>query len=81
VPIRLEPECSGEGGRFLDRTDQLGHHIVPIGDLDLGRQFLGIDEGGTIYLVETWVASFGTTREALAKLIEGYAPDVVATQP
>ena len=78
--MRFDPElCSGEGDRFLDWSEQLNRKIVPIGDLDLGRYFLGIDESGTIYLVETWVASFGATREALIKLIEGYAPDVVAT--
>jgi hypothetical protein len=79
-PVRFDPErCTGEGDRFLDWSEQLDRHIVPIGDLDLGRYFLGIDEDGVVYLVETWVASFGATHEALIKLIDGYAPDVVAT--
>ncbi|MFD3998764.1 hypothetical protein [Streptomyces sp. NPDC058548] len=28
-------------------------------ELDHGRFFLGIDEVGVVYLVETWVDSFG----------------------
>ena len=78
TPVRFDPGlCDGEGERFLEWSDQVGRAIVPIGDLDLGRWFLGIDDNGVVYLVETRLATFGVTHEAVARLVEGHAPDDV----
>jgi hypothetical protein len=49
---------------------------LPIGVLNGGRFFLGIDEEGEIFLVETWVASFGRMPAALDNLISGVRPVV-----
>ncbi|MCZ1019630.1 hypothetical protein [Streptomyces noursei] len=40
----------------------------------LSDLFLGIDEGSEIYLVESWVASFGPMPHALENLILGVIP-------
>ncbi|WP_327360112.1 MULTISPECIES: SUKH-3 domain-containing protein [unclassified Streptomyces] len=48
--------------------------LYPLGELDHGRFFLGIDEVGVIYLVETWVASFGPMPHAMENLVLGVVP-------
>ncbi|MEU0602175.1 SUKH-3 domain-containing protein [Streptomyces sp. NPDC006393] len=74
-PFELNPELArGEDDRFSEWSDSLGRHLFPLGELDGGRFFLGIDEGSEIYLVETWVASFGPMPHALEKLILGVMP-------
>jgi hypothetical protein len=60
TPFELDPELAwGEDDRFTEWGEAIGRHLCPLGELDHGRFFLGIDEVGVIYLVETWVASFG----------------------
>lgn len=75
-PFVLDPELvrDSEEGRFLDWSAELGRPLFPIGELDHGRFFLGIDDTGEIYLVETWLATFGRMPEALDNLILGVKP-------
>ncbi|MGW4871862.1 SUKH-3 domain-containing protein [Streptomyces chartreusis] len=74
-PFELDPELAwGEDDRFSEWSDSLGRRLFPLGELDHGRLFLGIDEGGEIYLVETWAASFGPMPHALENLILGVMP-------
>lgn len=71
-PFELDPMlCRWEGDRFAEWSETLGKSIFPVGELDHGRFFLGIDESSEIYLVETWVASFGRMPEAMIHLILG----------
>jgi hypothetical protein len=75
TPFHFDPEqVAGEEDRFADWNVTLGRDIFPIGELDQGRFFLGVDKDGEIHLVETWVATFGRAQEALEKLILGVAP-------
>ncbi|MGW1910417.1 SUKH-3 domain-containing protein [Streptomyces sp. NPDC002076] len=75
TPFHFDPEqVVGEEDRFADWSVTVGRDIFPIGELDEGRFFLGIDEGGEICLIETWVATFGRAQEALEKLVLGIAP-------
>ncbi|MEU6520848.1 SUKH-3 domain-containing protein [Streptomyces sp. NPDC046978] len=74
-PFELDPELAcGEDDRFSEWSASLGKDLFPLGELDHGRFFLGIDEGSEIYLVETWVASFGRMPHALDNLILGVMP-------
>lgn len=74
-PFELNPELAwGEDDRFSEWSDSLGRRLFPLGELDDGRFFLGIDEGSEIWLVETWVASFGPMPHALENLILGVMP-------
>ncbi|MFJ3883193.1 SUKH-3 domain-containing protein [Streptomyces sp. NPDC090077] len=74
-PFELDPELAwGEEDRFSEWSDELGRELFPLGELDHGRFFLGIDERSEIYLVETWVASFGSMPHALENLILGVMP-------
>ncbi|MFD7097064.1 SUKH-3 domain-containing protein [Streptomyces xanthophaeus] len=74
-PFELDPELAwGEDDRFSERSNELGRELFPLGDLDHGRFLLGIDEGKEIYLVDTWVASFGAMPHALENLILGLMP-------
>ncbi|MGW5611636.1 SUKH-3 domain-containing protein [Streptomyces sp. NPDC003753] len=74
-PFELEPQLAcGEDDRFSEWSDSLGRRLFPLGELDHGRFFLGIDEGSEICLVETWVASFGPMPHALENLILGVTP-------
>jgi hypothetical protein len=53
-PFELDPLlCSGEEDRFLEWSADIECSLFPIGVLDMGRYFLGIDEEGEVYLVET----------------------------
>lgn len=49
----------GEDDRFAEWSETVGKSICPIGVLDQGRFFLGIDEDGMIYLVSDALARFG----------------------
>lgn len=72
APFEFGPlQCLGEEDRFLEWSEETGRSICPVGVLDRGRFFLGIDEQGEILLVETWVASFGRMPTALDSLVRG----------
>lgn len=74
-PFELDPELAwGEDDRFSEWSESLGRRLFPLGELDGGRFFLGIDEDSEICLVETWVASFGPMPQALENLILGVMP-------
>ena len=74
-PFELDPElCVGEEDRFAAWGAHLGCSLFPIGELDRGRFFLGISEVGEVFLVETWVASFGIGDAALESLVLGVMP-------
>lgn len=74
-PFELDPELAGgEEDRFSEWSESIGRRLYPLGELAHGRFFLGIDEVSEIYLVETWVAGFGTMPQALGNLILGVAP-------
>ncbi|MFG1663812.1 SUKH-3 domain-containing protein [Streptomyces sp. Y7] len=74
-PFVLNPELAwGEDDRFSEWSDSLGRRLFPLGELDGGRFFLGIDEGSEICLVETRVASFGPMPHAMENLILGVMP-------
>lgn len=74
-PFELDPGlCVGEEDRFAGWGADLGCALFPIGELDRGRFFLGISEIGEVFLVATWVASFGIGDAALESLILGVMP-------
>ncbi|MFI1730614.1 SUKH-3 domain-containing protein [Streptomyces acidicola] len=78
-PFSFDPMwCEGDEDRFLDWGAELGLHLFPVGGLDNGRFVLGMDEHGVIYLLETWVASFGPWHEALEALILGIKSQEIA---
>jgi hypothetical protein len=66
--------CLGEGDRFLAWSEEINKALFPVGELDGGRFFLGIDELSELYIVETWIASFGRMPDALNNLIRGVQP-------
>lgn len=73
--FELDPSLAqGEGDRFAEWSASIGRHLYPLGELDHGRFFLAIDEFREIYLVETWLASYGRMPEALENLVLGVAP-------
>jgi hypothetical protein len=81
-PFELDPSlCEGEEGRFQEWGEVIGRSLYPLGELDHGRFFLGIDDAGVIYLVETWLASFGRGDDGLIALCEGVAPSEISTGP
>ncbi|MEV6394756.1 SUKH-3 domain-containing protein [Streptomyces sp. NPDC051907] len=80
TPFNFDPELlTGEEGRFAEWSQTVGHDLFPIGELDEGRFFLGIDENSEVYLVETWLATFGPVPEALEKLAQGIRPEEIAS--
>ncbi|MFD9704138.1 SUKH-3 domain-containing protein [Lentzea sp. NPDC059081] len=69
--------CIGEEDRFHEWSADLGSRLFPLGEFDGGRYFLGIDEERTVYLVETWLASFGRGPQAVENLIRRVPPENV----
>jgi hypothetical protein len=79
-PFALDPLlCLGEEERFSGWGEKLGVQLFPIGELDAGRFFLGMDEQGVMYLVADWISCFGPWPEAIASLIRGVAPEELPT--
>ena len=71
-PFELDPAlCAGEEGRFLDWSRLTGRSLYPLGELDHGRFFLGIDERSMLYLVIDWLAVFGAGDAGLIALCQG----------
>lgn len=77
-PFELNPLfCLGEDDRFHEWGREIGRKVSPIGELDNGRFFLGLDEVGFIYLVADWLGRFGSGYEGVRHLALGYAPETV----
>ncbi|MFJ8045450.1 SUKH-3 domain-containing protein [Kitasatospora sp. NPDC096147] len=75
TPFELDPELAwGEEDRFAEWSEVIGRHLYPIGELDHGRFFLGIDDLGVIWLVANWIAEFGPAPQAVESLVLGIAP-------
>ncbi|MFJ9084686.1 SUKH-3 domain-containing protein [Streptomyces sp. NPDC102384] len=78
-PFEIDPSlCQGEEDRFSEWGEELGIQLFPIGELDHGRFFLGMDEQGVLYLVADWVARFGPWPEAIDALVRGVKPEEIA---
>lgn len=78
-PFELDPLlCLGEEDRFSEWGEELGLHLFPLGELDQGRFFLGMDENGVVYLVADWVARFGPWPQAIDALVRGVAPEEIS---
>ncbi|MET7701353.1 SUKH-3 domain-containing protein [Streptomyces sp. NPDC005485] len=69
---------NSEEDRFAEWGEEIGRALFPVGELDQGRFFLGIDEQAELYVVETWVASFGRLPAAMDNLVLGVMPTPVA---
>jgi len=67
-----------EEDRFLDWSETIGRDLFPVGELDHGRYFLGLDEQAELYLVAAWVAGFGRMPGALDNLVLGVMPETIA---
>ncbi len=67
----------GEDDRFGEWGELIGRRLFPIGELDQGRYFLGLDEAATIYLVADWLGQFGVGLDGMESLILGVAPQVL----
>ncbi len=77
-PFELDPElCEGEEERFREWSAVLGRSLYPLGELDQGRYFLGIDTEGVLYLVIDWLGSFGPGDAGLIALCEGTMPQQI----
>jgi hypothetical protein len=79
TPFDLDPcLANGEDDRFEKWGNDIRRSLFPLGELDHGRFFLGIDEHGEIYLIETWAASYGRMPDAMENLILGARPVSIA---
>lgn len=74
-PFELDPLLAlGEADRFGEWSEEICRHLYPLGDLDHGHAFLGLDEQGELYVVANWLARFGRLPEAMENLILGVMP-------
>ena len=79
TPFELDPSlCSGEEDRFREWGVAIERSLYPLGELDGGRFFLGMDDRGLICLVETWLAGYGPCDHGLIALCEGTMPTELA---
>ena len=78
-PFEFDPALAlGDEDMFEMWGRRIGHSLFPLGELDLGRAFLGIDEDGEIYVVSGWLARFGKFDEGLEGLTRGFMPEDVS---
>ncbi|MEV6956260.1 SUKH-3 domain-containing protein [Streptomyces sp. NPDC051183] len=54
--------------------EEIGRHLFPLGELDHGPAFLGLDEQGELYVVSNWLARFGRMPRAMENLGLGVMP-------
>lgn len=74
-PFELDPLLAlGEADRFSEWSEETGRHLYPLGELDHGHAFLGLDEQGELYVVANWLARFGRMPQAMENLILGVMP-------
>ncbi|MFF7181555.1 SUKH-3 domain-containing protein [Streptomyces sp. NPDC008121] len=74
-PFDLDPLLAlGEADRFGEWGEEIGRRLFPIGELDRGHAFLGLDEDGELYAVDDWLARFGRMPEAMENLVLGVMP-------
>ncbi|MEU1604727.1 SUKH-3 domain-containing protein [Micromonospora matsumotoense] len=78
--VQLDPLLAlGEEDLFIEWGQLVGRHIFPLGELDDGRYFIGIDESSSIYLVADWLGHFGEGMHGIESLILGVVPETVHT--
>lgn len=81
-PFDLDPvQAWGEDDRFAEWGSIIGRSLFPVGVLDQGRFFLGIDEYEQVYLIADWLGSYGAARNAIENLILGVAAEVIYEDP
>ncbi|RJQ77760.1 hypothetical protein D5S17_15205 [Pseudonocardiaceae bacterium YIM PH 21723] len=74
-PFKIDPVLlDGEEERFQEWGEELGVTLYPIGELNYGHYFLGMDEQGRLYLVVDWVARWSALDKGLEDLILGRKP-------
>lgn len=79
APFEIDPLlCLGEEDRFFEYGADLGVAMFPLGRLENGHFFLGMDENGVIYLVINWIARYGPWPEAIDSLVRGVRPEEIA---
>ncbi|MFF2045096.1 SUKH-3 domain-containing protein [Kitasatospora sp. NPDC058170] len=79
-PFEFDPELAiGEGGRFAELSESLGHNFFPLGEIGRGEFFLAIDEEGVIYLLGAGSKRHGKAELALENLITGIAPKEIVS--
>ncbi|MFF8266629.1 SUKH-3 domain-containing protein [Streptomyces sp. NPDC016562] len=64
----------GEDDRFGEWGEEISRCLFPVGELDHGHAFLGLDEQGELYVVDNWLARFGRMPEAMENLVLGVMP-------
>jgi SUKH-3 immunity protein len=80
-PFEFDPMLAwGEDDRFSDWSRIAKRSLFPVGELDRGRFFLGIDEYQAVYLVADWLGGYGFARDAIRNLILGVAAEVIYTE-
>jgi len=60
--------------RFARCRGRVGRDVFPVGELNRGHAFLGMDETAELYLVNETVASFGRLPAALDNLVADASP-------
>ena len=71
-PFELDPmSCEGEEDRFEGWGDHIDRSLFPLGVLDHGRFFLGIDEKGFLYVVADFLMRFSPDVSGMEELLLG----------
>ncbi|MEV8437585.1 SUKH-3 domain-containing protein [Actinosynnema sp. NPDC051121] len=72
VPFELDPTlCDGEDDRFRGWGEHVDRSLFPLGELDHGRFFLGIDENGFLYVVADFLTKLGAGADGMEDLLRG----------
>ncbi|NEA42276.1 SUKH-3 domain-containing protein [Streptomyces sp. SID11385] len=78
-PFAFDPAmCVGDEDLYLEWGEELNRRFYPIGALDDGRYALGVDEGGGVYSLESWVGYFGQWEKGVESLVLGIVAAEIA---
>jgi NAD(P)-dependent dehydrogenase (short-subunit alcohol dehydrogenase family) len=67
----------GDEGRYAEWGADIGRSLFPVGFFRREVFHLAIDEESVIYLVTSWLATYGPVPRALERLVLGYKPQLI----
>jgi hypothetical protein len=70
----------GDEGRYADWGADIGHSLFPVGFFKQDVFRLAIDEDSVVYLVSSWLASYGPMPRAMERLVLGHRPRTISAE-
>lgn len=73
-------DALGDEGRFADWGTDIGRSLFPVGSIKQEMFHLAIDEESVVYLVSSWLATYGPAPRAVGRLVLGHRPRTIRSE-